>query len=97
MHPQGQLALGELLSLAAADGVQLIVETHSDHVLNGIRLATKRRLLSSDRVALHFFTRAHLTGDSEIESPALLEGGKLSNWPKGFFDQWEKSLDALLD
>jgi len=97
LHPQGQLALGELLSLVAADGVQLLVETHSDHILNGIRLAVKAGRLSPDNVALHFFTRSLKTGDSEVQSPAILPNGKLSNWPKGFFDQWEKSLDALLD
>jgi predicted ATPase len=86
-----------LLALVAADGVQLIVETHSDHILNGIRLAVKKGLLASDKVALHFFARSLKTGESEVQSPALLQNGKLSNWPTGFFDQWEKSLDELLD
>lgn len=96
LHPQGQLALGELLALVAADGVQLIVETHSDHILNGIRLAAKYQKLDSGSVALHFFTRSLQSGDSELQSPTLLPDGRLSNWPNGFFDQWDKSLDALL-
>jgi len=96
LHPQGQLALGELLALVAADGVQLIVETHSDHILNGIRLAAKRQKIEANSVALHFFTRSLKSGDSELQSPALLLDGRLSNWPSGFFDQWDKSLDALL-
>ena len=41
LHPRGQALIGEMLSLAAQDGVQLIIETHSDHVLNGIRVAAK--------------------------------------------------------
>lgn len=97
LHPQGQLALGELLALVAADGVQLVIETHSDHILNGIRLAVKGTRLSPDGVALHFFSRSLQSGDSEVQSPALLADGRLSNWPDGFFDQWDKSLDALLD
>ncbi len=97
LHPQGQLALGELLALVAADGVQLVVETHSDHILNGIRLAVKRNRLASDSVALHFFSRSLTSGDSEVQTPTLLADGRLSNWPDGFFDQWDKSLDALLD
>jgi len=49
IHPQGQLALGELLALAAADGIQLIVETHSDHILNGIRWPLRLfRVMQSD-------------------------------------------------
>lgn len=39
LHPRGQAKLGELLSRAAASGVQIIVESHSDHVMNGIRVA----------------------------------------------------------
>jgi predicted ATPase len=97
LHPQGQVALGELLALAASDGVQIIVETHSDHLLNGIRLAVKKARLSCDRVVLHYFTRPIETGESQIQSPSVLPDGRLSNWPKGFFDQWDKSLDALLE
>ncbi len=97
LHPQGQVALGELLSLVAADGVQLVVETHSDHILNGIRQAVKGTRLASENVALHFFTRSLITGESEIQTPTLQPDGRLSNWPRGFFDQWDKSLDALLD
>jgi predicted ATPase len=89
--------MGELLSFAASDGVQLLVETHSDHVLNGIRLAVKNGHVSTESVALHFFTRPIESGETYVQSPSILADGRLSNWPKGFFDQWEKSLDALLE
>jgi predicted ATPase len=97
LHPQGQTKLGELLAICASDGVQILVETHSDHVLNGIRLAVKKDLLAAADVQLCYFTRDVTTGDCYIESPSVLPDGQLTNWPKGFFDQWEKSLDALLD
>jgi predicted ATPase len=97
LHPQGQAALGELISRSANDGVQIIVETHSDHLLNGMRLAVKRRLIESNNVVLHFFSRSIETGEASVQSPAVLESGKLSNWPRGFFDQWDKDIDALLD
>ncbi|MER5358607.1 hypothetical protein [Streptomyces sp. NPDC002785] len=41
LHPKGQTRMAALISAAAA-GAQLVVETHSDHVLNGVRLAVKR-------------------------------------------------------
>jgi predicted ATPase len=97
LHPQGQAKLGELLARCAADGVQIIVETHSDHVLNGIRLTVKRGLITAQDVRLCYFTRDVSTGDCYVELPSVLPNGQLSNWPEGFFDQWEKSLDALLD
>lgn len=97
LHPQGQAALGEMMARCAADGVQIVVETHSDHLLNGVRLAVKRRVINNGDVVLHFFSRPVETGEAFIQSPAILENGRLSNWPSGFFDQWDKEIDALLD
>lgn len=97
LHPQGQVAIGELLSLCASDGVQVVVETHSDHVLNGIRVSVKRNRIRPEQVQLHYFSRELSSGDSIVESPAILPDGQLTNWPNGFFDQWEKSLDELLE
>lgn len=98
LHPRGQAALGQLLARCAADGVQIIVETHSDHVLNGIRVAVKQEEnVRADDIALHYFTRDINTWESRIESPRILPDGQLDRWPEGFFDQWDRSLDALLD
>ena len=32
-----------------------------------------------------------------IQSPSIGDDGMLSAWPEGFFDEWENSLDKLLD
>lgn len=96
LHPRGQVSIGRLLALTAANNVQVIIETHSDHVLNGIRLAVKDKLLNPNQVKLHFFAR-ELGEPSDYETPTLSSEGRLSYWPSGFFDQWEKSLDSLLD
>lgn len=97
LHPRGQSALGLLLALAANDGVQVIVETHSDHVLNGIRLAAKRRDIVAENIAVHYFTRDVETGISRCESPVLLDNGRFNDWPAGFFDEWDNALDELLE
>lgn len=97
LHPRGQAALGRLLAMCCADGVQIIVETHSDHLLNGVRVAVKQQAIDAEKVALHYFTRDIRSGESHIESPKILPDGQLDRWPDGFFDQWDKSLDALLD
>ncbi|KQZ26433.1 DUF3696 domain-containing protein [Caulobacter sp. Root1472] len=96
LHPQGQVAIGRLLALTAAGNVQVIVESHSDHVLNGIRLAVKDGGLDPTRARLHFFHREP-GNQSQFESPKITKEGRLTHWPSGFFDQWEKSLDQLLD
>jgi predicted ATPase len=97
LHPRGQSALGLLLARCAADGVQIIVETHSDHVLNGIRIAAKREDIANDDVAVHFFARDIENGETDIVSPVLHSNGRFSDWPDGFFDEWSKALDELLD
>ncbi|GHT85092.1 hypothetical protein AGMMS49543_15880 [Betaproteobacteria bacterium] len=97
LHPRGQFALGLLLARCAADGVQIIIETHSDHVLNGVRIAAKRADISSDDVAVHFFSRNIASGETSLISPILHANGRFSEWPDGFFDEWSNALDELLE
>ena len=49
--------LGELISRVGAGGVQLIIETHSDHILNGVRLAVKHQVISKEAIELSFFIK----------------------------------------
>ncbi len=95
VHPRGQAALGALMCQAAAGGVQVLVETHSDHVLNGVRIAAKHGVISRDNIRLHFFVRGK-AGKLTVESPVVEADGRLSRWPDGFFDQWDHDLDELL-
>lgn len=98
LHPKGQAQMGNLLAQAAAQGVQIVLETHSDHVLNGIRLAVHDGKLNPDAVQLHFFQRRESQGQfvSEVVSPQMNRRGKIDQWPDGFFDEWDNSLEALL-
>jgi predicted ATPase len=96
VHPQGQSAMARLTCAAASAGAQVIVETHSDHILNGVRLTVKRQQLAPDDVRLHYFQR-NADGIVDIVSPAIGPDGMLSQWPPGFFDEWDRSLDQLLD
>ena len=99
LHPRGQSQVGELIARAASAGIQVIVETHSDHILNGIRVAVKRGLTKPEDVALHFFQRpandSELSG-IEVVSPQIDRDGRLDMWPESFFDEYGKSLRNLL-
>jgi len=90
--------MGELISRAAAAGAQVVVETHSDHVLNGVRVAVHGGIIEPESVALHYFTRVEEEGrvHSSVESPVIDRNGRLDKWPEGFFDEWDKSLERLL-
>jgi predicted ATPase len=98
LHPRGQMALGELMAQAGAAGIQVIAETHSDHVVNGVRLAVKDHKVRADQVKFHYFTRRDDNERlvHEIESPRIDSDGRLDHWPDGFFDQWDLALERLL-
>ncbi|WP_017303702.1 AAA family ATPase [Spirulina subsalsa] len=98
LHPKGQAKMGELLALDASCGIQIVVETHSDHVLNGLRLAVYHGKLSPDDVQLHYLERFERRGESKTKviSPHIDKQGRIDEWPDGFFDEWDKSLEALL-
>ena len=52
---KGQRILGELLAAVGAGGVQVILETHSDHVMNGIRVAVKKGRLKPENTQFFIF------------------------------------------
>lgn len=98
LHPRGQVKMGELLALATLGGVQILVETHSDHLLNGIRLAVHGGRVNPERVGLFFFSREQKanTISTRISRPEMDAAGRISEWPDGFFDETEKVLRQLL-
>lgn len=96
LHPAGQAQMGQFLAAAAGAGVQVLVETHSDHLLNGVRRSVKGGTLASEGVALHFF-RPRQTGSTAAEpqvlSPTIDPEGNIDVWPDGFFDQFDKDMN----
>lgn len=92
LHPAGQALIGQFLADVARAGVQVIVETHSDHVLNGIRRSVKAERLKPEQVAIHFF-RTRSTEMAQVLSPQLDSSGNIDTWPDGFFDQFDKDMN----
>jgi len=98
LHPHGQAQMGRFLAMAAAQGVQIIVESHSDHILNGIRVAVKEGALAPEQANLMFFTGDVIDGKFThyIETPKIDRNGKLDYRPEGFFDEWDRQLTQLI-
>ncbi|MCX4844634.1 DUF3696 domain-containing protein [Streptomyces sp. NBC_00893] len=94
LHPQGQTRMATLAASAAAQGAQVITETHSDHVLNGVRLAVKQGRITPEQAVLHYF-RGNGTG-AEVVTPRVNADGRIDQWPAGFFDELENTLDQLI-
>src|SRR5947209_6033760 len=74
---------------------QIVLETHSDHILNGIRVAVHDGKLAPDNVQIHFFQRQK-DGQAQVLSPRIDRNGRIDQWPNGFFDEWDKNLELLL-
>lgn len=93
LHPQAQLNLTYMLSRLAATGVQIFVETHSEHVLNGFRLAALKPEydITNDDLELYFFDNNYEVSRLKIE-----RNGKINNWPKRFFDQYQHELAEII-
>lgn len=90
LHPAGQSRMGRFLGRIAGTGAQVFVETHSDHVINGIRLAVAEdRVLSSESVIFHYFA------EGDPITIRVNEKGGITEWPLGFFDQLDDDLGRL--
>ena len=92
LHPAGQARMGQFLAEVAHSGIQVILETHSDHVLNGVRRSVKAGRIPAEDVMIHFF-RARTPELPQVISPTLDGSGSIDNWPDGFFDQFDKDMD----
>ena len=94
LHPAGQALMGQFMADVAHSGIQVIVETHSDHFMDGVRIAVRDRQISPNEVAFHYFERGE--SKSVVTSPEVDENGRLSQWPTGFFDQHTENMMKLL-
>lgn len=96
LHPKGQTMMGRFLASAASCGVQCIIETHSEHVLNGIRLAIKEGVLDFESAIGYFFEYSFSSEMSTVQPIFFDRHGACDYWPDGFFDESEKSLMKLI-
>lgn len=98
VHPRGQAELGKLIAKTAMNDVQLIVETHSDHIVNGIRVAVKEKDISNDRVTLFYFERTMEENEqySKITNIEVDSRGELSSYPTNLLDEWSNQLVKLV-
>lgn len=94
LHPSAQTGLGELFAAAVVSGRQLLVETHSEHFINGIQLAVAEKKLNPPDIALLYVGRE--SGGRKIKLVELDSRGLIGEWPEGFFDEAERGAAKLL-
>jgi len=92
LHPRAQSRLTTFLAKVAKTGVQVYVETHSDHILNACRVAVLDEILEPNELNILYFQ-----SDKEeqvVKIPVDKKGG-IDTWPDGFFDQTDKDYKRL--
>ncbi|WP_055443425.1 DUF3696 domain-containing protein [Lacinutrix himadriensis] len=95
LHPSAQSKIGRFLAMIANSGVEIIVETHSDHFLNGIQIAAASNEIDSELIAINYFSHNEESLQPVIEPISISNKGELSKWPKGFFDQTQMDFSEL--
>jgi hypothetical protein len=84
LHPAAQSALGDVLLAAVQENnVQLLVETHSEHLLHRIQRRIAEEKLSQEDVALYFVETAD--NRSRLHELTVDTYGNITNWPQDFF------------
>ena len=96
LHPAGQAHMGQFLAEVSNAGLQVFIETHSDHVLNGIRRSVKAKKVPPEKTTIHFF-RTRAENETQVSSPTLDSSGNIDFWPEGFFDQFERDMYYFAD
>jgi predicted ATPase len=88
LHPKVQSLLGDFFLAVIKTGRQCIIETHSEYLINRLRLRTAESpwdVPLHDQLMLYFVERHGET--SEFRSVRINEYGAIPDWPRGFFDQ----------
>ncbi len=96
LHPKAQSKLTEFLAKVASTGVQILIESHSDHILNALRVAVKKEVLQPEDTQVFFFAHDENSTQPKVFMPKIDKDGRIEEWPDGFFDEWNNNLMELL-
>lgn len=96
LHAKAQSNMGYFLARMAAAGIHVIIETHSEHIVNGIRrmIVEGKTDMSHENLTIYFFQNND--GERNIMEISMDENGNLSAFPEDFFDQVRQDTLAML-
>ena len=94
LHPRVQSGLADvMLSVAAARNVQIIVESHSEHLMRRLQRRVAEKEAPSEDVRLYFVETKR--GVAQASDLALNEWGEIENWPREFFGDEMGEIAAI--
>lgn len=98
LHPAAQSRMASvMMEYARKKNLQLFLETHSDHVVNGLRIAVKNGKIECGEVNILHFDREGMVNESpSFEQIKIDKRGNLSSLPDDFMDEWTNQLLQLV-
>lgn len=85
VHPAIQAQLADFFMSIAKSGRQVLLETHSEHIINRIRTRILEEKVRQDEISILFLGKDSKY-NSTFEKIKFRGDGQIANWPPGFFD-----------
>lgn len=96
LHPGAQSRLADFLMRQSKENdLQLFIETHSDHIINSLRIAVVDGVLERTEARILFFFREGID-DAHVCQIKIDSNGNLSDYPDGFMDEWGIQMSKLV-
>ncbi|MCY4560584.1 MAG: DUF3696 domain-containing protein [Chloroflexi bacterium] len=96
LHPAVQAGLGDvMLNVAEARNLQIVVESHSEHLMRRLQRRVAEEKAMSKDVKLYFVSTER--GTARADDLALNEWGEIENWPNNFFGDELGEIRAITE
>ena len=96
LHPAVQSGLADvMLNVAEVRNIQIIVESHSEHLMRRLQRRVAEQEASSEDVKLYFVSSQR--GQAHISDLVLNEWGEIENWPEKFFGDEMGEIAAITE
>ena len=96
LHPAVQSGLADvMLNVAKVRSVQILVESHSEHLMRRLQRRVAEERVSSDDVKLYFVSSQG--GPAQVSDLQLNEWGEIENWPERFFGDELGEISAITE
>ena len=94
LHPRAQADLADFLIEVTMRNIGVIVETHSEHLVNRLQRRIAEESLAPDSVALYYVTPTE--EGSTVEPVHINDYGQIPSPPEGFFEEGFEETFAML-
>ena len=96
LHPMAQADLADLfLEVITERNLQILVESHSEHLLTRLQRRIAEKQIDQDDIALYFCR--NIDGESTKDRLEVTESGDIKNWPENFFGDVMGDMFAMTD